>query len=265
MSPAAGPSRADPASTRLPPGRLRLLDEHRWLVFLLPYAVYLVAGSLDPTPDRPGGSMLGLAIPYAAYPLLYTLKIGLTLAAMALVLPAYRGFAFRVSLRAVAVGVLGLVVWVGLARLALDRRALGGLGLGWLSALGDRPALDPLRQFAGAPGCLAGFLAVRFLGLVLIVPIIEEFFLRGFLMRLVMAPDWWQVPFGRVNRAALAVSLLFPALTHPAEMLPAVAWFALVTWLMVRTRNLWDCVAAHATTNLLLGIYVLATGNWSLW
>jgi hypothetical protein len=33
---------------------------------------------------------------------------------------------------------------------------------------------------------------------------------------------------------------------------------------MLRTRNIWDCVAAHATTNLLLGIYVVATGEWWL-
>ena len=29
-------------------------------------------------------------------------------------------------------------------------------------------------------------------------------------------------------------------------------------------KNLWDCVIAHATTNLLLGIYVVTTDNWRL-
>ena len=38
----------------------------------------------------------------------------------------------------------------------------------------------------------------------------------------------------------------------------------MVTWLMVRTRNIWDCVVAHAITNLLLGIYVVSTGEWQL-
>ena len=28
------------------------------------------------------------------------------------------------------------------------------------------------------------------------------------------------------------------------------------------TRNIWDCVVAHAVTNLLLGVYVVATGEW---
>ena len=46
--------------------------------------------------------------------------------------------------------------------------------------------------------------------------------------------------------------------------LPAVAWFSMVTWLLLKTRNIWDCVVAHAITNLLLGVYVVATGHWHL-
>jgi hypothetical protein len=33
---------------------------------------------------------------------------------------------------------------------------------------------------------------------------------------------------------------------------------------MLRTRNIWDCVAAHALTNLVLGCYVLASNDWRL-
>jgi len=59
-------------------------------------------------------------------------------------------------------------------------------------------------------------------------------------------------------------------LSHPGEVFAAVAWFSLVTWLMVRTRNIWDCVVAHAVTNLLLGVYVVGSqlllggNNWYL-
>jgi hypothetical protein len=34
--------------------------------------------------------------------------------------------------------------------------------------------------------------------------------------------------------------------------LAAAVWLSLDTWLMVRTRKIWDCVAAHAVTNLLV-------------
>ena len=42
-------------------------------------------------------------------------------------------------------------------------------------------------------------------------------------------------------------------------------WFGLVSWLMNKTGSLWDCVVAHAVTNLLLGIYVLIFAQWHLW
>ena len=68
-----------------------------------------------------------------------------------------------------------------------------------------------------------------------------------------------------VTPLAVVVGTVLPMLMHPAELLAAAVWFSLVTWLMVRTRNIWDCVAAHAVTNLLLGIYVVTFDQWQLW
>ena len=96
------------------------------------------------------------------------------------------------------------------------------------------------------------------------MPLIEELFLRGFLVRFVTAPDWWKVPFGTASRAGLATATLVPMLMHPGEIFAAAVWFSAVSWLMVRTRNFWDCVAAHALTNLVLGIYVVTSGDWRL-
>ena len=61
-----------------------------------------------------GGKFLGLAVPYSAYPVVYTAKIALTLVAMALVLPGYRQFRRPPGLLAVLVGAVGIFVWVGL-------------------------------------------------------------------------------------------------------------------------------------------------------
>ena len=64
---------------------------------------------------------------------------------------------------------------------------------------------------------------------------------------------------------AIVVATGVPMLMHPGELFAAAVWFSMVTWLMLRTKNIWDCVAAHAVTNLLLGIYVMTTGHWELW
>lgn len=245
-----------------------MLQKNPWLVFLLPFVVFMLVGSLEPTPGAPGGKAIGLSIPYNWYPVVYTVKVALTLAAIGFVLPGYRQFPFRISLLSIVVGVVGIFIWVGLCRLDLEHAyiqpALERVGLGAIIGSGDRPAFNPFIQLADQPVRAWIFLAIRFFGLALVVPVIEEFFLRGFIMRFVVDQQWWEVPFGKVNRLAVVLGTLVPMLMHPGELLAAAVWFSLVTWLMLRTRNIWDCVAAHAVTNFLLGIYVVSSGNWKL-
>jgi len=234
-----------------------LLERHRWLTYLLPLGVFLLVGSLEPTPERPGGAALGLTIPYDVYPWIYTLKISLTLAAMWFVSAGYRAFPLKATPLAVVIGAVGVVIWVGLCRLQLEQRLLGSIGLAGFLEAGARSAYNPFEHLAGHSVGSWGFLVVRLAGLVVVVPVIEEFFLRGFAMRFAVAAEWWEVPFGKVNKAAVLVGVAVPMLMHPAELLAAAAWFSLVTWLMVKTRSIWDCVVAHAVTNLLLGLYVI--------
>lgn len=236
-----------------------LLARHRWLTFFLPMAVFLLAGSLEPTPDSPGGKAIGLAIPYQAYPWVYTGKIVLTLAAICLVLPGYRQFPFRVGWLGIGVGLVGAAVWIVLAQWRPEARWLGSV----LSGVGIRSGFNPLAEI-DSRGWAVAFLGVRLIGLALVVPLIEEFFLRGWVMRYLIAPNWWKVPVGKLNAAAIVVGTALPMLSHPQEVLAAAVWFSLVTWLSAKTRNIWDCIAAHAATNLILGGYVLISGHWYL-
>ena len=239
------------------------MEKHRWVIFVLPVLVFLLVGSLEPKPPTPGSSDGWLAIPYHYYPVVYTVKVALTVAAILFVLPGYRQFPLRVSPLAVLIGLIGVVVWVGICSLELERKLLVPLGLGRFVDLGTRSAFNPLEQLHPAAWAWA-FLAIRLFGLAVVIAVAEEFFLRGFLMRFVMQADWWEVPFGKVNAAALLAGTLVPMLMHPAELFAAAVWFLLVTWLMVRTKNIWDCVVAHGITNLLLGVYVVSSGNWQL-
>ncbi|MCH7750672.1 MAG: CAAX prenyl protease-related protein [Planctomycetes bacterium] len=293
------------------------LSRRPWATFLLPMAVYMLVGSLEPTPpDTPPDTppqttaeqefigtpdeqlpleqlqeqpsyppeQTGLLpeIPYRYYPWVYTAKIVLTVVAMLVVCPGYRTFSWRVSGLSIVVGVVGVVLWIVLCHLRLEEkivgpvdRFLGGLwpwsneetpSIGLMAVLGtgERSAFNPLEQLAATPLWAYLFLVIRFTGLALIVPVIEEFFLRGFLMRYVIHVNWWQVPFGQVNRTAVILGTAIAMLMHPGELLAALVWFSMVTWLMVRTRNIWDCVMAHAVTNLLLGIYVVTYDEWQL-
>jgi CAAX prenyl protease-like protein len=202
-------------------------------------------------------------IPYKAYPRVYTAMIALTALAMLFVLRGYFAFPWKVHGIAFVVGVVGGVLWIGLCKLHLEQKVLEPLGLGAILDMGRRPGFNPLAEIQDKSWAY-GFLAIRFLGLVVIVPIIEEFFLRGFLMRYVMHVDWPYIPFGKVDRLALICGTAVPMLMHPAELIAAAVWFSLVTWLMLRTRSIGDCIVAHAVTNLLIGLWVLWSGDWWL-
>jgi CAAX prenyl protease-like protein len=203
---------------------------------------------------------------YRQYPVRYALKIGLTLAAMWLVRGGYRTFPWQVHPSAIVVGTVGAAAWIGLCRLNLEPVLLGPFGLAdYFRELGQRPAFNPLTELRDSPAWAYVFLAIRFVGLALVVPVIEEFFLRGFVMRVAVHDQWDKVPFGTPTRAALIAGTLVPMLMHPSELLAACVWFSLISWLMVRTRNIWDCVVAHGVTNLLMGLYVVAVGTPEAW
>jgi CAAX protease family protein len=252
------------------------LRTNPWIICLLPFAVFMLMGSLEPTPPTPaaeGGAAanaaqpwLDLGIEYRHYPLIYATKIALTVAAMIFVWPGYRPYTRRISFLGLTVGIIGAAVWIILATWQRQWMPLLAekTGIEWFKTLGERSAFNPLEQMRDQPVLAYGFLAVRLLGLAAVVPIIEEFFLRGFVMRFAMAEHWWEVPFGNVNRLAVIVGTALPFFMHPQEALAALVWFSTVTWLMTRTRSIWDCILAHAVTNLLLGIYVVVTGNWWL-
>ena len=163
------------------------------------------------------------------------------------------------------------MLWIACCELRLESRLVEAIGeesplmgpLGMLGFGAERPAFNPLERIE-SPATRYGFLVVRFIGLALLVPVFEELLLRGWLMRSVVSPDLWKVPFGRVTTASVIVGTAFPMLYHP-EKVASLVWFSLVTWLMIRTKNYWDCVAAHAVTNFLLGAYVLWAGAWHLW
>lgn len=242
-----------------------------WFVCLLPFAVFMLVGSFEPAPPSGDGAAaakawIDLGIEYRHYPLVYTVKIVATIAAMALVWPGYREYPRRATWLGVAVGVVGAAAWIGLA--TWQHQWLPAVaeqsGIEWLKSTGQRSAFNPLEQLRDQPMLAFGFLAIRLIGLVAIVPVIEEFFLRGFVMRFVMHERWWDVPFGVVNRTAVIAGTLVPALMHPQEAVAALVWFSAVTCLMTRTRSMWDCVLAHSIANLLMGIYVIVSGQWWL-
>lgn len=126
---------------------------------------------------------------------------------------------------------------------------------------------------------------LRLLAATLLVPLFEELLMRGFVLRLAL--QWgreravnreqaldralWQrsidtVEPGAWNGPALAVSTLAFASGHQVYEWPAAMVYGLLMALLwIWRKDLISCIAAHAATNLVLGIYVYHTQSWHLW
>ena len=120
--------------------------------------------------------------------------------------------------------------------------------------------------FAGNPAAYWGTVIFRFLRLVIIVPLAEEIFWRGFLLRYPIKEDFEQVPFGTFSWLSFAIVTLLFGFSHLVADWPvAVLTGAIYNGVAYRTKSLSACVLAHATTNLLLGLWIMKTKEWGFW
>jgi CAAX prenyl protease-like protein len=110
------------------------------------------------------------------------------------------------------------------------------------------------------------FLFFRIATSVIAVPILEELFWRGWLMRwLIDSRDFERVPLGAFAPAAFWLTALLFASEHGSFWDVGLAAGIVYNWWMIRTRNIWDCILAHAVTNAVLAAYVIGAGQWQYW
>ena len=85
------------------------------------------------------------------------------------------------------------MLWIGLCKLQLESTLLEPIGPGLASSTwASAPPSIRWPMWPDEPLQAYGFLAVRFWGSRWSCAVIEEFFLRGFVMRFVVDADWWQ-------------------------------------------------------------------------
>lgn len=121
-------------------------------------------------------------------------------------------------------------------------------------------------------------LSLRCAGYGLVIPFVEELFVRGWLSRFVVVldgeADFRDVPIGTYTRASLlVVTLLFTASHMPWEWVVAVPWIVLTQLWYYHRKSLPALVAVHAGSNLGIFSFVLlmtgripgATGPMDLW
>jgi uncharacterized protein len=154
----------------------------------------------------------------------------------------------REGLLAVAAGALVFVLWIN-------------LDASWMT-IGAPSA--PFKPHTADGAIDWPQVAMRFVGAVLLVPLMEELFWRSFLMRWLEQPIFQGVDPRRVGVRAIVLSTFVFTLAHTLWLAAAIAGLVYAL-LYIKTGKLWVPVIAHAVTNGALGVWVVMTENWQFW
>lgn len=121
---------------------------------------------------------------------------------------------------------------------------------------------NPFAPGMGLPPPVA--LTFRVLGAVVMTPLAEELFHRGWLLRFLVKEDYRQVPVGTFTWGSFLASCALFGFTHH-EWLAGLLCGAALNGLLYWRRSLWLCVVCHAAANLALAGWVLHRGAWQFW
>ncbi|HEY4341145.1 MAG TPA: exosortase E/protease, VPEID-CTERM system [Steroidobacteraceae bacterium] len=202
--------------------------------YLLPFLTILATGMLSRAAS-------------GTFERLYPLRLIAAAAAIGYCWPRLRTLDLRFTWRAIATGVAVFALWL--------------VGAHFLSASQAMPvglaALSPLWRGL--------WIAARVAAAVITVPIAEELAYRGYLLRRFKSADFESVSFAAAGAWALCLSSIIFGIGHGAWWIPATAAGVAYGMLAMRTGRIGEAIAAHATTNGLIAVWVLFLQQWQLW
>jgi len=168
----------------------------------------------------------------------YPLKAAAMAAGLALFIRLYRRLEWSFDLTAAAAGVLVGLAWIGTQGIVGGSREI---------------PVTPLEQVGAV--AFAVWVVVRVVGAVVLTPMVEELFFRGYLLS--------RLDFGGATGRVVAIAIssgLFAALHGRwIEAFVAGVVFALI---MQRRGRLADAVIAHAAANAVVAIHAVLRGDW---
>ncbi|MBA2622156.1 MAG: CAAX prenyl protease-related protein [Chthoniobacterales bacterium] len=221
--------------------------QRKLLAYTLPMAVFLGGLALVTLLKAIGGSFWLTSPEYWVFPLQ-------TFASAAVLFWFWRDYEFqglKKILFVLVVAVFVFALWIAPQM--------------WLGFSPRTEGFNP-DSFSAQPTAYWTTVCLRFLRLVVIVPLVEEIFWRGFLLRYFIHEKFEEVPFGAFSWLSFAVVTVGFTFAHTrADWVAAAVTGALYNLVAYRTRSLTSCVLAHAVTNLLLGLWIMQSRQWGFW
>jgi exosortase E/protease (VPEID-CTERM system) len=179
---------------------------------------------------------------------LYPLRVAAAAVALWAFRSHYRRMDWRCGWLGPTAGLLVFAIWLAL------RRASPGNGALLASSLAALPAWQRI-----------AWLAMRILAATITVPIAEELAFRGYLARRLMQADIEAVSFRDLSLPSILISSIAFGLMHGRMAIAGFTAGLAFAFLAKLRGRLGESIAAHATANLLLGLWVLLRGDYSLW
>ena len=210
----------------------------------------------------PFGVFIGLLVLNSVLPVPIWLRFVVPIAAIfAVSRDVLKSDRLRQPIQSILLGLGVFVIWVGPDYLFPNHHHF------WLFSNGivGHPAAStpPANQHD------AVFLVWRCLVLVVAVPILEELFWRGWLMRWLIssqrAEPFTKVELGTYKAQSFWIVAILFATEHGSYWDVGLITGVIYNWWMVRTKSLWSCILMHAVTNAALGWYVIMQNQWQYW
>jgi CAAX prenyl protease-like protein len=212
-------------------------------VYLLPLLAILAAG------------MLSLAVS-DGFEWLYALRLVAALVVFYAYRRVYCGMDWRFGWLGPAAGSVVFVLWIALNRWI-------GQGTESNSDIVLTSVSEGLARLGS--GKRIAWITLRTLTAISVVPLAEELAFRGYIARALISPHVEQVSLRNLTPVAILGSSLIFGILHGRLWFAGVLAGILFALVARRRGRLGEAVAAHAAANLLLAIWVIARGDYSLW
>jgi CAAX prenyl protease-like protein len=167
---------------------------------------------------------------------------------------------------AIVVGLIAAWGWVA-GQHAVDGIKVAGIDLGGRFPLypGAPKPFDPHVDYGSGVGFWV-YVTAKIARACTIVPVVEEIFWRGFILRAFIHWDRFEtVPWGRFAWKAMIGSSLLSIIQHPDNWVVSVGCWLLFNALFYWKKSLLCLMITHAVTNLAVYVYVVRAGDWRFW
>lgn len=172
----------------------------------------------------------------------YVLRTTIVGAILLLFLPYYKEIKLKTSILAVIIGIIIFLLWILTSQFGNISSSIPTIPLAYKTQM----------------------LIIRFIGAILVAPLVEELFIRSYLMRVLISKNWQSVPIGKADKTSFLVTTLFFGFAHQ-QIVAGIIVGIILTFLLYYKKNITNCIIAHAVANLILFIYVIITGSYYFW